>query len=134
MSMPAAPSKSLHIATLRIFLYTDSEVEAVVVADEIAEEIVKEYLDEEDGDRAEVTQVTPFRTDVEPVEVLTILARARNALIRTRIKQCYEEASALDQLIHALRHRETSSMLPPYDYGAFLEVAQSILQENKDPL
>lgn len=127
-------NKQLHIATLRLFIHTESEVDAVVAADEIAEEVLQEYLDAEDGDRVEVTQVTAFTTDIQPTEILTVLSRARNALVRTRIKECYDEAKSLDFIIHHLRYRESSELLPPYDYGKFIEIAKSILEDNEDPL
>jgi len=93
-----------------------------------------ELLDEEDEDAVYLTQVTSISTDLEPTETLLVLTRARNALIRTRIKQCYVEAQALDQIIHALSRRYIPDIDPQYDYGRFMEVAEEILTHGKDPL
>lgn len=125
--------KQLFIGTLRIFIHTDTEVEAVLATSEITD-LVEDFLDDEDGDKAELTQLTQFTTDVEPSETLTILAHARNVLIKTRIKDCFDMAQSLDQMIHSLRYREASGLLPPYDYSGFMETANDILTNGANPL
>lgn len=133
MSSEKANEMELYIATLRVFVYDHSEVEAAITVDECID-LVEDYLEPEDGDRVELTQLTPFRTDVEPSELLVIILRARNALVRTRIKECWDLARSIDQLAHSLKYRDTSGMLPSYDYGTFIEVAKRILTHNEDPL
>lgn len=93
-----------------------------------------ELLDEEDGDAVYVTQVTSVATDLEPTETLLVLMRARNALIRTKIKDCYAEAQVLDRIIHGLSRRYSQDIEPQYDYGRFIEVADAILTRGEDPL
>ena len=123
-----------HIATLRLVINTVDEVEAILAADKI-KMLAEELLDSEDGDEVVVTQVTSMSTAVEPAETLVILRRARNALIRTRIKQCFDMAREFDKMIYQLDHRaDGEHALANYDYGNLLEVADQILTYGKDPV
>jgi hypothetical protein len=123
-----------HIATLRCIINTADEVEAVLAADKL-KAVCEDYLDEEDGDEVVVTQVTSMTTAVEPSETLVILRRARNALIRTRIRDCFDMAREFDKMIYALDHRSDGEhALAGYDYGHLLEVADQILTYGKDPV
>lgn len=105
----------------------------MLAADRLREACM-ELLDEEDEDEVIVTQVTSVATDLEPTETLLILIRARNALIRTRIKDCYVEAQALDKIIHGLSRHYSQDIEPQYDYGKFMEVAEAILTRGEDPV
>jgi len=123
-----------YIATLRLVIYTADEVEATIAADRI-KVIVDDYLEPEDGDEVVVTQVSSMTTAVEPTETLVILRRARNALIRTRIKQCFDMAREFDKMIYQLEHRaDGEHALANYDYGNLLEVADQILTYGRDPV
>ena len=123
-----------HVATLRVVLYTKDEVEAVLAADKL-KSVCEDYLDAEEGDEVVVTQVSSTTTDVEPAETLVILRRARNALIRTRIKQCFDMAREFDKMIYQLEHRaDGEHALANYDYGNLLDVADQILTQGKDPV
>lgn len=132
--MPAESTKQLFVNTLRIFVYEKDEVAAALAVEDIID-LIEDYLVPEDGDRVESTQLTPFTTDVEPEELLVILARARNGLIRTRIKQCFDLGKQMDEIIHALRHRDDGSgFIPPYNHGDFIMLAKKILTDGEDPL
>jgi hypothetical protein len=123
-----------HVATFRVILNTQDEVEAILAADKL-KSVCEDYLDAEEGDQVVVTQVTSTSTDVEPSETLMILRRARNALIRTRIKECYDQAREMDRIAYSLEHRgEPEYALAGYDYSHLLEVAEAILKHGKDPL
>lgn len=123
-----------HIATLRLVINTHDEVEAILAADKIRE-VAEDYLEPEDGDEVIVTQVTSMTTAVEPAETLVILRRARNALIRTRIKDCFDMGRELDKMIYALEHRgDGEHALAGYDYGKLMEVMELILTQGKDPI
>lgn len=130
------PDSSLvpHIATLRLILYVKDEVEAVLTADRL-KETCEDLLDAEEGDEVVVTQVTSMSTAVEPSETLVILRRARNALIRTRIRQCFDMAREFDKMIYILDHRaDGEHALAGYDYSHLLEVADEILTNGRDPI
>lgn len=123
-----------HIATLRVILNTEDEVEAVLAADKL-KMLCEDYIDPEDGDEIVVTQVTSMTTAVEPSETMAIFRRARNALIRTRIKDCFDMAREFDKMIWILDHRaDGDHALAGYDYGHLLEVADQILTYGKDPI
>lgn len=142
--MPSLPAKPEHnvqpvplqpfVATFRAVINTDSIVDAEVASERLRE-VMLEWLDEEEGDQVIVTQVTDTSINLNPAETIEVLLRARNALIKTRIKQCFDMARALDETIHALKHREEiGGIMPTYDYGNLLEVAEAILQRGENPL
>jgi hypothetical protein len=120
------------VSTMRVITYCQDEVEAQITMDRL-NEMVMEQLDEEDGDRVVVTQTTQFTTDVSPEEVLNVLKRARNVLIRTRIKQCFDLARDMDMTIHQLSQQYDAEYKPVYDYGNFITVAERILNKGEDP-
>lgn len=123
-----------HIATLRVILNTQDEVEAILAADKL-KMVCEDYLDAEEGDQVVVTQVTSMTTAVEPAETLVILRRARNALIRTRIKDCFDMAREFDKMIYQLDHRvDGEHALAGYDYSELLDVMDQILTHGKDPI
>lgn len=123
-----------HVATLRLVIHTADEVEAILAADKI-KMLAEDYLEPEDGDEIVVTQVTSMTTAVEPAETLVILRRARNALIRTRIKQCFDMAREFDKMIYQLDHRaDGDHALAGYDYSELLDVMDQILMHGKDPI
>lgn len=96
-------------------------------------EAMTDLLDEEEGDRVVVTQIVPFNSDTSPEEVMTVLRRARNALIRTRIKQCFDLARDMDQVMHSIAGRDDPGYSLPYDYGNFITIAERILNKGEDP-
>lgn len=115
------------VATLRAVFDADDEVTAILAAERIRENGIAD-LDEDEGDELNVTQVTSNALDISPDEVLEQLEKARNLLIRTRIKQCFEQARELDKIIYALRHRDEESFdMRGYDYGNFMDIAEEIL-------
>lgn len=127
----AHPELTTYVGTLRVIVNSPDEVEASITMDRL-KEACEALLDEEDGDEVQLTQVTSNSTDLEPTETLNVLKRARNALIRTRIKQCYDQARELDKLIYVLATKDGD--LANYDYGGLLDIAQDILQKGHDPI
>lgn len=122
-----------YVATLRAVFDAEDEVEAIFIADQIRLNGFQD-LDEDDGDILDVTQVTSNSLELSPEETLTQLKRARNLLIKTRIRQCYELAKELDQQLYALEHRADSDFsMAGYDYGKFMEIAEAILQRGEVP-
>lgn len=128
------PELTPYVATLRCIINTPDEVEAILAADKL-KQACEELLDEEDGDQVIITQVTGSTKDLAPVETMELFRKARNALIRTRIKECYYQAQGFDKIIHALSHRGTEEgFMPPYDYTNFMDIVEDILTRNGDPL
>lgn len=128
------PELTAFVGTLRLVINSPDEVEACMAADRLRE-LCLDYLDEEDGDQVILTQLTANSSDLTPEETLVVLKRARNALIRTRIRECYDLARELDKNIHAMSLRvSTEEAHTSYDYTALLDIAEQILNNNQDPL
>ena len=122
-----------YVATLRAFFRADDEVEAILIADKIAENGSLD-LEEDDGDTLGVTQVCKTGVGLTPQEVVEHLRITRNVLIRTRVKRCFEMAREIDQLAWALEHGDEQTWsLAGYDYSKFLDVAEAILVRKEDP-
>lgn len=131
---PAVPQKlTKFVATLRCIINSPDEVEAQLTADRLQMECM-ELLDEDDGDEVRLTQVTSMSSELEPEELILTLQRSRNALIRTRIKECYDQASQLDQTIHRLKTFYDNEISEQYNYGAFFDLAEAILTRGEDPI
>ncbi len=123
-----------YVATIRLTYKAEDDVEAQLIA-ELARERAESELDtQEDEDEAILTQVTSFAVAVEPRELLTRLALARNDLIRTRYRECFELARQLDQLSDALQKRLMPDEVTDYDFGHFIEIAGKVLNEGANPL
>ena len=124
-----ATEQPLWIATLRAVFRASDEVEAILIADKIKENGEKD-LEPEDGDTLDVTQVTQNTLALAPIEIVALLRRARNVLIRTRVKQCFDTARELDMCIYMLDSRSERDLgieLAGYDYAKFMEIAQEVL-------
>lgn len=116
------------IATFRAVFHAADEVGAILVADKIMENGSRD-LDEEDGATLNVMQVTNNTLDLQPEEVLGLLRRARNSLIRTRMRSAFDVAQELDKVIHQLEmHTEPGYELANYDYGRFIEISAEVLE------
>ena len=122
-----------YVATLRAIYNAPDDVQAVFIADQIRLNGTED-LEEDDGDVLDVTQVTSNELDLTPEETIIQLKKARNLLIKTRIRQCYALAKELDLQIFALAHRESPEfMLSTYNHGDFMDLAQAILIEGEEP-
>ena len=122
-----------YVATLRAVFDAESDVDAVFIADLICENGKKD-LEEDSGDSLDVTQVTNFGIDLIPEETLTRLKQARNLLIKTRLRYCWDVAKELDKAIWSLERRDDEQLMAGYDYGRFLEFARAILNDGANPL
>lgn len=120
------------IGTVRVVLNVEDEIEATLTMDRLQTEC-EGLLDEEDGDEVIITQITPFTTDVSPEEVLTIFRRARNALIRTRVKDCFDIARSLDMVIYNLAIQQDPTMSTTYDYSRMMGFLERILLNKEEP-
>jgi hypothetical protein len=120
------------VSTVRVVTVSQDEVEAQLTLDRLREAMM-DLLDEEEGDSVTVTQTTEFSTDISPEEVIVVLRRARNALVRTRIRQCFDLAREMDQQIYLLQGRHDPEFSPNYDYGSFISIAERILNKGEDP-
>lgn len=124
-----ASDDPLWVATLRAVFRAEDEVTAIMIADQIKVNGEKD-LEEDDGDTLDVTQVTQNLLTISPQETVQLLRRARNQLIRTRVKDCLDVARELDKSIFMLANRsehDTGYELAGYDYAGFMEIVTEVL-------
>jgi|ERR1043166_1308738 hypothetical protein len=121
-----------YITTLRAVYSADDDVEAIYIANQIRENAESELV--EDDESVEITQVTSNSLELTPEEICSQLRHARNLLINTRIRQCFDLASELDRTIFALENRREENFdISGYDYGNFMDVVESILTKKEAP-
>lgn len=121
-----------YVATLRAIFWADDEVVAQVVAEQVRQNGSKD-LELDEGDSVDVTDVIPLGFGLSAAETSQVLRTARNCLIRTRIKQCWELARELDKVAYILERRlEEHFDASSYDYGKFMDVSQQVL-DGKNP-
>jgi hypothetical protein len=126
---------NMYVATLRAIYSADDDVEAALIAEAIRENGSVDLDDEDDESEVFVTQVTSNSLEVSFEESLALFRRTRNLLIKTRIKQCFELAKQLDQMIWVLEHRrEPGFDLAGYDYTKFFELSEQILEAGESPI
>ena len=122
-----------YIATLRAVYEAADDAEAAFAADQIRENGRSDF-DEESENTLDVTQVTSNQLDVTPEETIVHLKKARNLLVKTRIRQCYDLARELDIQIYALEHRLNPAFsMGGYNYADFVDLCEAILVRNETP-
>lgn len=122
-----------YVATLRAVFDAEDDVSAQLIAETIAHH-GRTDLEEDEGDSLDVTQVTNFGINLTPEETITRLKQARNLLIKTKLRYCWDQAKELDKVIWALEHRDDDMFLAGYDWGRFLQMAKAIIDEGANPL
>jgi hypothetical protein len=121
-----------YVSTFRAVYEAEDDVAAAIIADQIRLNAEQDL--DEDEDTFECSQTTSNALDLSPDETISQLKRARNLLIKTRIKQCYELARELDRVIYALPYRdEPSFTMGGYDYGNFMDLTLAILERGEEP-
>lgn len=123
------PERRKYLATLRITLEADTEVEARVMANQCAE-AVDENFNEDEEHTVDLTQIIPWSTKtlVTPEEVVAQLRSCCNLLIKTKIVQCFELAREMHKVAWILENRrETTFDMSNYDHGEFQELANQLL-------
>lgn len=118
------------VAVMHVTLSAPDEVSAVIEAEKVRESLEKdEIISVEDGESADMVQVIPLAEDPTPSANILQLKRARNILIRTRFRDCFDVAQELDKMAHALSVRlSPQESQVSYDYGKFMEVAADVLR------
>lgn len=117
-----------YIALLRAVYRSESDAEAILVADQIKVNGERD-LEQDEGDTLDVLQVTQNAAHLTPEQTVILLRRARNALIRQKTSSMIDCAREMDKCIHTIAERTTqelSAELARYDYGSFLEVCEEV--------
>lgn len=105
----------------------DSDTVALMIAEQIRQNGERE-LEVDSGDSIDVHEVVPYGIGMTPAEVVNVVRAARNALILTKIKQCYELAKELDRIAWILEHREERPFdVSSYDPARFMLAAETLL-------
>lgn len=122
-----------YVATLRALFSAADDAEAIFIADQIKVN-GEQDLDSEEGDTLEVYQVTSNALEISPTESIDVFKRARNLLIKTRIRECIDMAREFDKMIYILEHRESPDFaMAGYDYGTFVDVLEQVLIHGQSP-
>jgi hypothetical protein len=122
-----------YVATFRATYDADNDVQAQIISDQIRLNGERD-LDIEDGDELECTQVTSNGLELLPDELMVLLRKTRNALIRTQWRPAYDEARELDRLIYAMKFRdEPAFTMSGYDYGNFMDLCEAIIHGKEEP-
>lgn len=126
------------LATFRAVFDAQDDVEAQLIVDRIIENASVDLVADDDSDLEpsfECTQIANNVLTITPQEVLTVLRKARNLLIKTRRKTAVDAARELDMQIHAVdRGLAAGHESEGYDYGHFLDVCEAILKYNEVPI
>lgn len=121
------PQEQEFLAVLHVHFKHRSEVDAVMFAEDCREEVGK-LLEDDDGG-ADVTEVILESDDPRPSGDIAALQRARNILIRTRIKEAFDTARVLDQVIHSFKTKlPLEDSMTSYDWGKFMQIAAGVLK------
>ena len=123
---------SRYIATLRVVYDAESEVDAVIVANDF-QEAIADRLDHED-ETVDVTQVIPAtaKASIEPTELVNQMRVVVDMLITTKIKECFDLAQWVHRTAWVLEHRmEETFDVTGYDYGDFMDHATDVLKRLK---
>jgi len=123
-----------YVATFRAVYDADNDVMAQVVADQIRLNAEAD-LSPEDGDEFECTQVTDNEQNLTPDELIIMLRKARNLLIKTAWRPAYDAARELDRLIYAMQTKQDdpSFSMAGYQYGDFMDLCEAILIRKEEP-
>ena len=115
-----------YVATFRVVFEAEGEIQSRVIGEHLTEALANVLDEDEDGDTVDMTQLIAFGPPLTATEAANSLRKARNVLLRTKMKDAYDVASVLDQMAHVLEHRdeEMAGNVPvSYDFGHFVDIA-----------
>jgi hypothetical protein len=125
--------KRQYVASFRAIYTAEDDVEAELIADKIEENARADLVIDDEADYEPsfaCTQLVNNVLDISPQEVVTILRKARNLLIRSRRRSALDVARMIDIEAFAVEQRREPGMeTVGYDYGRFLDVCETILKE-----
>lgn len=120
-----------YVATFRVIFNADGETNARIISEHLQEVIADEFVDEEgESESVDMTQLISFGEPLTAQEAANTLRKARNVLLRTKMKDAYDTASVIDQMAHVLEHRDQDEMggQSPltYDFSHFVDIAHQV--------
>lgn len=114
-----------YVATLRASFQCENDAEALLVAHDIAEMARGGILEEAEGDDIVVTQVIDYAPADTPQEIINVLAKARNTLIKTKVSKMLDLARELDMVIFSLEKGDFE-LIAPYDQR-FMDLVEQVI-------
>ena len=128
----AEKERRKYLVTMRLTFDADTDLDSRLIANECSEAVDDCFDDDEEQEHSvDVTQIIPWGLDslVSPEELVSQLRRCCALLIKTRIRECYEQARELHKMAWVLenRHEQTFDLIN-YDYGEFPAFAKKILE------
>lgn len=121
-----------YVATLRASYDAPDDATAMVIADDIRTQGLDKILQVEDGDDIVVTQVIDYSPADTPQEIINVLAKARNTLIKTKLQAMIDLAREIDKVIYSLERGDWTSFAP-YDFGRFMELLEIVIAGGSPP-
>lgn len=114
------------IAVYKLFFKDPDEVDALMTAEYVRQKI-EEIL--EKGDWIDTVQVIGTDSQVQPADMVILLRKTRNALIRTKLRDCFDTARQLDQFAWQFSNlcEHPGEDGPSYDHGRFMPIAERVL-------
>jgi len=124
-----------YVGTLRIVFTAKDYAEAFIVAEDIREAAEKN-MDTDEGDHVDLTQLTDNPLEITPDEILIVLRKARNQLIRTRVRWAVDQAQELDRSIWLFANRAENEpdYVKPYPHAQFLDLMKAIIKDKENPI
>lgn len=119
-----------YLSVLHVYHNSENDIAAIAEADDIKINVEQHLLDEELKEGVDIVETIPLGTDPTPTASVTTLRRARNILIRSGIKECWEYAKALDELIFQFERRTLGNndfRHTGYDWSNFMKVTKEVL-------
>lgn len=117
-------------AVIRIEYLAETEVDAELVAMSAQNAIEASVIEVDNGDEVAITHIGPETSGTTPEELIAVLIPARNSLILTKSKPCWDAAKEIDKIIDALE-RHDHSFVSSYDHGRFFDIATKLLEEEE---
>ena len=113
-------------AVLRLIYEAESDLDAELMAMLAQQAVEGNVLELDHGDEASITYVGPETVGTTPAELVALLTHARNELILTKARTCWEVGKEIDRVIWHLERRDYE-FVGSYDHGHFYEVAEKVL-------
>lgn len=116
---------------IRMNYLAESEVDAELVALSAQEVLEGQVIELDHGDEVVITHTGVETGGTTPTELIATLIPARNALILTKSKPCWDAGKEIDKIIFALE-RHDHSFISSYDHGRFFDIAKEVLEDEED--
>lgn len=119
-----------YLTILHVYHNSSDDIAAIAEADDIKISMESNLLDTEEKEGVDIIETIPLGIDPTPTAAVTTLRRARNILVRSRVRECWDYARNLDELIFQFEKRALNPndfRHAGYDWSNFMKVTKEIL-------